>query len=1537
MDNRSMWGSARNGSCGKLKFWLSAFFSLCGLTAAGAPAVMPFPEGTLVKASFLTEADGNPENLIDGDAGTTMRGRAGTCSDPKAPVWVDFVFPEPVRDLAGVETGKSDPFHNYYPKKAQFWIDADGDGKFEYKGCEAELGPADSAAGRHMFPGRFPEVKALRFLVTEQNKTGLGRSFIMDEVRLVCDSGAKDMRGSSAGNFDDVLAGAERERKAAEEAARAERLRNAPKPDQSIVPGADKLPGRVIALPEGTQLSATRGVDGKNGPANLFDGNPDTWLAHAGNTCRESTDTASVILKFPEPMRDIGGVETGESDAFHNYYPIELEFWGDSDGDGRCDTLLGRTRNVGPASKCVGRHSFDGKLSLLYALEVRAVEQHAAGAKRAFTMNEMRLVSNPDLPVLEATPRRWMATYHTRPVPRGTTARVTVPTEDGLGAEALLDNDPTTFMNPKQGTARKGIPVSVFLTFPEPVKEMCGIVLGRSDPYNNYVWEEMEIRADTDGDGKCETLAATVTGGGAGRKRFNEIPEAYGLELRVTRQKLGGAMRAFMLSGVDGLVFSDMPPDCGMRVVLEDFEDLSSWRTWADNTAQPEGERYYGGYTYICGVLDEKAPYGKAAGRIRYCFKEPRDKNAVNWLRAKRGRVSEIESFMDSIEFAADPQGYPCSINFEIFDSKGRKVHTPAVTLEGSGWRKCVIDLSADAWPEASKLSPPYRIEHLWLRSKKGGTGDVLIDNITATGVTARGNRISIKPVWEGMAYDPGKPVAVKYTVRNGLGMEACSELKAELFAASDPKKKNPLRSISIPLKLKAFEERVVTVDFGRLQNGSYEAEISFRTADAETVCSDFVAVTKLNGGRVNKVPGFVGSQHPADWISDAENEFVFREVVGPIGLDCYRTGAPDKRILDLGMLCAAGFGGLPKELWKPGVKRPEINEPSDYEAYTDWVKKQAEEKYAPYAGSILAVEYYNEPDLPDFCYIPEIDVFLKMWRAWAEGMRAGAPGVRLGTGGNTVQHGKEKKDFNRRMYTELAKEADVAVWHAHGPLNNYTSRHRMVEGWMEEGGRPVSRQLLGNTEAGAISRNSPVERLQQAETLVKKIGWSKSQPDTLYYVWFTTTDTYDPQGGYLGGDNWGLISANQRLKPSGVAMNELIRQLANTKGLGEVELDPGLLTCAYENVEDGSKVWLSWPNESGASMLLTLDADGPVTVTDMFGASRTAVPENGVISIECSGLPFYMRAAKGVSVSKAKAPDWISVRNMCGVRAGGTASFGATLRAGEENVRFDISVETLDGKRVVSESVSVPRGEEKIVDLSFVIPEDLNAGSRGYVLRAVRNGKERAVLPLTVAVGELVPAVGESIVSGDKPKVPGNCAVIKVDGIEGVHDLVDDPSTPRWAGADDLSANVSLAHDGEYLLFSASVRDQKHIPGPPGEKLWISDSVQIAFYADGKQTEIGLTSSGGGSGYCWMSPSAAVSGRELNWPLDVSVENGKVTYTVAVPFKDLGVEYRPGMSVRMTFLVNEDDGRGRVRLLKWFDGIHPGKDVVKFGHLVLE
>jgi len=186
-------------------------------------------------------------------------------------------------------------------------------------------------------------------------------------------------------------------------------------------------------------------------------------------------------------------------------------------------------------------------------------------------------------------------TFFVDPMPVGTTATVSFATEASGSADTLLDHDPKTALVAKQGTAQEGKSVSIFLRFPKEVPGLSGVVLGQSDQFGNYVWQQMEFWADTTGNGTYDTKLGSAKGPAAGQHRFPMAAmPVKGLELRVTKQSIKGTRRAFSLNGIDGLVMADSSGSGEMRYVIEDVEDLSSWRTWADNSAQPEGERSYG-------------------------------------------------------------------------------------------------------------------------------------------------------------------------------------------------------------------------------------------------------------------------------------------------------------------------------------------------------------------------------------------------------------------------------------------------------------------------------------------------------------------------------------------------------------------------------------------------------------------------------------------------------------------------------------------------------------------------------------------------------------------------------------------------------------------------------------------------------------------------------------------------------------------------------------------------------------------------------
>ena len=1504
-----------------------------GLFAAPTPCAIP--EGTKAQASFATDGErGRIENLIDGDPATFMSGAAGSCRGATDPVWVDLVFPQPVADLIGMETGKSDMFRNYYPKQAQFWIDTDGNGTFDTLGATVKLGAADESVGQHLFAGRIPKAFGVRFLVTEQNAAGLNRCFALNEIRLV--TGA-DVAVMPTTPDRDAAVEAKKAAEAAAAAAKAEAEK--PRPiasDASLVPGGEKLPGRIFSLPAGTKITASFGTDKNHGPDKLFDSDLATLMLPVGGSAGSERSASSIFLRFPEPVADLGGIELGECDPYKNYYAKEIEFWSDSDGDGRYDTLLGRVDNLKGGKESVARLPFSSRLEKNYGLEIRVTEKVLAGGKRMFQMDEMRVILNETLPLATPTPESYRVLFYGQPLPAGTTAKVTVETEKGLGADALLDGNPQTFMNPKSGTAKAGEPVSIFLHFPTPVANVAGINLGGTDPFRNYVWEEMEIYADTQDNGAYDTLVTKLSAGSGERRFQTVIPKAYGLELRVTKQTIQGTKRAFMLNGINGLVFKDEAGNSEMRFVVEDFEDFSSWRTWAGNTAQPEGERPYGGYTYLSGgYRPAEAKNGVGVGVMRYCFKEGRGNN----MRATRGRVNEMEALIDKIQFEANPQGYPCTIGFQMVDARGKQFYLPSVKISGSDWQQYSIDVNVKTVPNLVEYSYPFRMVAITLNSDKGGTGDVLLDDITYVGIVDRSKKVSIKPVWESLACDPDKPVVVNYQVRNALDHRIVTPLQVTLYSSLDAKHIAPVVTKTVPVTLEPYGTTIAAVEFGALPYGHYEAVLTLVNEEVAAQCVDQVAVMKLNGGRINKTPMWFGSQHSDGWIAEEENNFVYREVVKPLGIDCYRGSTPKKVLMDLGLLCTAGLSrNLPKELIKPEDKGDDRGEPTDYAAYEAWVKSEAARTLAPYADKIICTEYYNEPDLPGFCFKPEIDVYLKMWRAWAAGIRAGAPGIKIGTSGNTVRHGKEKKDFNSRMYTELAKEADVALFHAHGPVDNYIGLQHLVENWLTEGGRTKETQAIGNSEAGLPSGDSPMGHLSQADCLVKKIGWAKAQNSSLFYQWFTTTDTYDPQGGYLNGENWGLITYNQRLKPSGQAYNELIRKLANTEGLGEVQMDSRLQACAYRR-DDGTGVWLIWPRDTGTRLLMQFAASGAVKVTDLFGGSRIIKPVGGQIAVNGDGYPFYVEAEKGVTFGRAEASTFITYQDVVGIPPGSETKLPVTIRnIWDRDAKLTVAIQDEKGAVLAETTVSVAKGESAQAVIAYSLPAGTKYGTIGCALRVSSTpaGLVDQMLPLTLVVAEQAVKATAFTIDGVADVIP-NAKPIICDKDLQVHEMAFDPSTPMWAGADDLSSKTTLAHDGKGVYLCFEVKDQSHNPGPASNMLWSKDSIQAAFYAGDAHTEIGMTETDGGFGWCWIAPNAARSNVKLDAPVAVKRVGNITTYETYLSFESLGITYAPGTPLRFTFVVNEDDGRGRVRSMKWFDGILAGKSSDLFGHVILE
>jgi hypothetical protein len=147
----------------------------------------------------------------------------------------------------------------------------------------------------------------------------------------------------------------------------------------------------AMPVPEGTKLDVNFGFDSGAGPEALLDGDRTTFMMPASGSARRP---AALTPRFPQPMQNLAGVVTGDAEPYHNYYAREMRLFVDTTGDGFCETDVGMTTNLDPAAESRGQHVFQRKPVIAHALEIVVVRQNQQALNRAFTLNELQLLTS---------------------------------------------------------------------------------------------------------------------------------------------------------------------------------------------------------------------------------------------------------------------------------------------------------------------------------------------------------------------------------------------------------------------------------------------------------------------------------------------------------------------------------------------------------------------------------------------------------------------------------------------------------------------------------------------------------------------------------------------------------------------------------------------------------------------------------------------------------------------------------------------------------------------------------------------------------------------------------------------------------------------------------------------------------------------------------------------------------------------------------------------------------------------------------------
>jgi len=940
------------------------------------------------------------------------------------------------------------------------------------------------------------------------------------------------------------------------------------------------------------------------------------------------------------------------------------------------------------------------------------------------------------------------------------------------------------------------------------------------------------------------------------------------------------------------------------RLVIEDFSDVGTWRTNGVRNIAPG--KWFGADLCLSGVPDSSRDDGYA-GKLLFDFADAAKVGQLDFTRAK---AALPEVFADAVEFDIDPRGVSGKLWFTLEDSARKRFGTVPAEFSGEGWRRCRSGLG-DA---AGKYTGPFKLYKVHFEAKGvSGSNYVLVDDIAMTGDVSRRRTVSIRPVVASLATAPGKPGKTAYRFRSASDKAIEGKVAYRLFDAAGKE----MFQHTYPLALKPFGVAVLEVGLPPLEVGSYNASLEFESGKIKSDYTDWIAVFLPNNGRKNNHPMWFGIQDTSIWNGEGENALHY-QWMKMAGFDIERLGITGSRLdngevtnfegfdkylaanRDAGMIgCVSYTEGVPSYTQEKPQGRTMPTRLDAFRTHMDKVfGNLAKHPNAHY------FEFWNEPDIGFLN--STLDQYLAALKVVRASQQANAPELKITTGGVTVIHPKEKKNFSRDMYLEGKGLYDVACFHAHGSLMNYVERQELLEKWLDSGKIDLP---VCNTETGDRSGYTVETIRRQAETLVKKIVYAKSR-HTEFYIWFTLQDYWDMD--FEADDSFGLVTSDNRPKPGFIAYNELIRQLGDT-GRGELLSGTGALDVyRFFNTQEKREVLALWPKTGGSRQLLPLEGKGGVKAADLFGRAIPVEVSHGYAAIPVEGPMYVSYPAGAFRIASAVAAQ----KGMTGASAGSSALPVLGIRN-----PFPAAAKVTVGEAA---PVTLAAGESREIPVAVKVPADRSNGAYSVACHVrIEAGKE--ILNLTVPV---TVNVGYPVAAGDKP-----AARIVLDTLDRVHELSFDPAIPRWNGPKDLSCDFVMTREGGDLKLTIRVTDDRHVMNSSPADGWKDDGIQIGFQSlDGTFTELTLSGKDGkGAVYAHISPDPALRG-EWKVPARLTRQGDVTVYDVTLPLAKLGISSESGTLFRFAFLVNENDGQGRVRWIEWMGGIGRTKNPDEFG-----
>jgi len=593
-------------------------------------------------------------------------------------------------------------------------------------------------------------------------------------------------------------------------------------------------------------------------------------------------------------------------------------------------------------------------------------------------------------------------------------------------------------------------------------------------------------------------------------------------------------------------------------------------------------------------------------------------------------------------------------------------------------------------------------------------------------------------------------------------------------------------------------------------------------------------------------------------------------------------------------------------------------------DAWRRWVREMAKR----YGDRIRYWEVWNEPDIG--FWRGTLDEYLVLLRAAHEEIKGVDPKLQVMTGGFAAYH--RNPAFMDGVIQRGQQWFDIFAHHRHGHFRGFQQEVDGPIAKLRAQLKPAKPIYFNETAIASIG----IGERGQAETLVKKLAFSWAR-GAMGYTWYDLrNDGFDPHDFE---HNYGMVTNDFYPKAVYVTYNTLVNHLRGKEFVKQLDL--GGDRWGFVFADQSSTVIVAW-NES------------PTGVDEYYLLAANDVRKTVTIDMMGNLSPYPPVVGNRVALPLSRTPRllWINGYHPELKVLGPELKLGTVSPAVPgQAVRVDLAVHNLHtqpleyvakwqlpkelGSGTGEQRATIPADTLGKLVLQIPIPSSLR-GQYGTSFRA----------KLSVGTAGREPFANLDVPVPLAAYVPKDSAepVFQLDKRERVTSLfAADPNRKHllWRGPADLSATARLRLAEDKLLLEFDVRDDLQHQPQRGKDVWQGDGIQLALSVPGQDGfwEIGLTQLADGTpeAVCWhrakgfADPVAGIR-------LQIKAREDGVAYRASLPLKAFGLSpelLRKG--VRLSFLVNDNDGDGREGWIALSDGIGVRKEPRHFPFVVFE